>query len=171
MKHFSYFPSVEYGDVVLTNILLRAKIRDVVLDKAAVFYEYTVRDGERPDEISSRYYGNSDYTWAILYANEIYDPIHEWVKNGEQFYAYVKQKYGSVEKAASQLEEPHHYLLDEEYVIDKTTFLDNSIEASRKRAVSNYEYEFEKNEARRNIKIIDVVYLRQIVNEMKNIFK
>ena len=171
MEHFKHTPTVEYtGNVVLKNIFLRARIRDAVLKQGAVFYEYTIQDSDRPDIIASKYYGNSAYTWILFYANDIFDPIHDWPKTTEQFYAYIKQKYGSIERAKSELEEHHHYLLDDEFVIDRATYFSGEYDASRLRAVSHYDYEFELNEAKRNIKIMDATYMLQINNEFKNIF-
>lgn len=171
MKHFTYFPKINYSDYEVTNILVRARLREVVTKNSAVAYDYVIEDGDRADIIASKYYGNSDYTWCIFYANNIYDPLHDWPKTTKQFYNYIKQKYGSVEKAMSQLEEPHHYLLDDTFVIDKDTYYSSEFDFSRKRLVTHYEHEFNLNEEKRNIKIIDVSYLRQIANEMKIIFK
>lgn len=171
MKHFEFFPKVEYCDNLIINIMVRGKIRDAILDQTALYYKYTVSDTDRPDVLAAKYYGNANHTWAIFYANEIFDPRFDWPLNNAQFYAYLKSKYGSVQKTQNLLDEPHHYLLDDLYVIDKTTYLDNTIEASRKKAVSIYDHEWNLNEAKREIKVLDVVYLRQITNELENLFK
>jgi len=171
MKHFEFFPKIDYSNEKSVNIMVRGKIRDAILANVALYYKYTIEDSDRPDILANKYYGNSNHTWAIFYANEIFDPRFDWPLNSSQFYSYIKAKYGSVQKTQNLLDEPHHYLLDDTFVIDKTTYLDNSIEQARKQKISVYQHEWNLNEAKRDIKIVDVVYLRQLTNELENLFK
>lgn len=167
MQHFEFYPRIEYSGEKLVNMLVRGKIRDHILKQNVLYYEYTVQDGQRPDIIATKYYGNPNFTWAIFYANNIFDPLHEWPLNSEDFDKHVKKKYGSLESAKTTV---HHYLLDDKFIIDKFTYDDPSIEFSRKKIITNYDYEFQVNEDKRNIKVIDVIHLRQIVNELRNLF-
>ena len=169
MRHFTYYPRVDYCNKQAINIMARAKIRDLVKSQNTLYYEHTVRDTDRPDTLSHQYYGSVDQTWAIFYANDILCPFFEWPLDSRQFNQYLIAKYGSVEGTQS-LTAVHHYLLDDKYVIDQTTYEDDFIEASRKRAVTIYDYEFELNEQRRNIRILDVRYIRQISEELRQIF-
>jgi len=169
MEHFRYFPQITYSDELAVNIMVRGVIRDYILENKVLYYEYTIPDGMRPDILASKYYGNSKYTWIIFYANNIIDPIEDWPLSSREFNSYILSKYGRIE-SAKDLENPHHYLLDNKYVIDKRTYEDITIESSRKQAITNYQYEFELNEAKRNIQIIDSAYLFQIVNELKVLF-
>lgn len=168
MKHFEFYPRIEYSGHTAINMLVRAKIRDLVLDESSVYYEYTIRDSDRADIISTKYYGNPSYTWAIFYANEIQNPLTEWPRDHYSFNEFIRRRYGSVERAQTTI---HHYLLDGEYIIDETTYLDNSIDFDRKATISIYDYESDLNEARREIKVLDVVYLRQINEELRHIFE
>lgn len=168
MIHFKYYPTIEYSGQTVTNLLVRGKIRDVVKNSTFMYYEYVVTDTDRPDILSSKYYGNSSYTWAIFYANDIFDPIRDWPATQQQFPKIVARKYGTVEKAMIT---PHHYLLDDTYIIDKYQYEDVNLSADRKKMVTQYEYESNLNEAKRNIKIIDSAYIRQITNELSVLFK
>lgn len=170
MLHFEYFPKIEYSDNKAVNITVRAKIREAILAQTALFYKYTIRDGVRPDILATKYYGNPNETWAIFYANDIFDPRFDWPLDDKQFYAYIKSKYGSVEKAQSQLEKPKYYLLDGIYKIDEKTFLDPTVEGVKTK-VTHYEHEWELNEKKRDIIILDSAYLINFVNELENIFK
>lgn len=180
MKHFAYYPQIEYSNQLVTNITVRGKIRDAILQQAALYYKYTVSDGERPDTISSKYYGNSSYVWAIFYANNIFDPTFDWPLDSDNFNKYVSQKYGSIEKAKNTTEEFSYYLLDSKYYIDKVSFEDpkfpeetNTVEQNfaRKSKQSQYEYELQVNNKKREIVVLDVSYLMQITNELKRLFK
>lgn len=168
MKYFEYLPSFEYSQLSATNIMVRAKIREYVLNNALIYYKHRIEDGQRPDFLSTEYYGNSNYTWLIFYANEIYDPIFDWPLTNEQLISYLENKVGSLEIAQQT---PHHYLLDEKYIIDRATFLDVNLPANQKRMVTVYEHELNLNEEKRNIKLIDKAYVRQIVNEMQRLFE
>ena len=49
--------------------------------------------------------------------------------------------------------------------IDLDTY--NALDAVDKKTISNYDYEFDKNESRRNIQLIENVYVAQIVGDFK----
>jgi hypothetical protein len=167
MKYFQYLPSLDYSNLTITNILARAKVRDHVLNNAAVYYKHRIEDGERPDTLASKYYGNSNYAWLILYANDIFDPLFDWPLSHEALIAHMVNKVGSLEIAQQT---PHHYLLDGQYIIDRSAFLDPNLPANRKEMVSVYEHEVKENEKKREIRLIDKAYIRQIVNEMQRLF-
>ena len=166
MKFFRYFPTVQYENVILTNVLLRAKLKDVVQRNAVVFYDYDISDSDRPDIIAHKYYGSSDYAWVVLFANDIVDPIHDWPLTYKEMQLYMAEKYGSVETATQTVKE---YRNGKGHVVDYTTFL--TLSADDRVQVSAYDWEMERNEAKRTIKLIDNRYLRQIVNEMREIFE
>lgn len=167
MKYFQFLPSFEYSNLAATNLLVRAKIRDHVLNNAAVYYKHRIEDGERADTLSTKYYGNSNYTWLIFYANDIFDPIFDWPLSHEALVAHMTNKVGSLEIAQQT---PHHYLLDGEYIIDRETFLNPMVPMNRKQVVSVYDHELKENEKKREIRLIDKAYVRQIVNEMQRLF-
>lgn len=167
MKHFEYFPRIEYSDNISVNMLVRSKIRNLVLNESSLYYEYTLKDSDRPDIIATKYYGNPDYTWVLFYTNEIKNPLTDWPLDYLSFSEYIKRKYGNISTAKSQI---HHYLLDEKYVIDKKTFDDINVEGA-KRIIYAYEHEENLNEEKRDIKILDAKYISRIREEIRNIFK
>jgi hypothetical protein len=167
MKYFQYLPTFEYSSLSATNILVRAKVREYVLNNAAIYYTHRIEEGERPDTLASKYYGNSSFTWLLFYANNIYDPIFDWPLNSENLISYMINKVGSLQIAQQT---PHHYLLDGLYIIDKATYEDVNVPANRKSIITVYDHELAENEKKRNIKIIDETYATQIVNEMRRLF-
>ena len=168
MKYFEYLPNFEYSNIPATNIMVRGKVLDYVLKNAAVYYTHFIRDGERPDTISHKYYGSVNYTWLLFYANQIFDPIFDWPLQNAEISSHLVAKCGSLEIAKVT---PHHYLLDNAYVIDRLTYEDINLPASRKRIVTVYEHEHALNDKKREIKLIDSDYARQIANEMRRLFK
>lgn len=167
MIYFEHFPVLEYSNNAATNVLVRSKVREFVLNNAAIYYRHTIEEGERPDTLATKYYGNSNLTWLIFYSNDIFDPIFDWPMTSECLIAHITNMVGSLQIAHQT---PHHYLLDEQYIIDRQTFLDTSIAANRKKAVSVYDHFVSQNEAKRDIKVIDAGYSLQIENEMRRLF-
>lgn len=130
MKHFYAFPKIEYSDNLATNVMVRGKVRDAVLTNVALYYKYEIEDHMKAEMISHKYYGSPNYVWAIYYANNILDPRYDWPMNDREFEKYIVRKYGSIERAQTKFttdgkinhESVHHYLLNDNYIIDKTTF-------------------------------------------------
>ena len=61
-------------------------------------------------------------------------------------------------------------MLDDKYIIDQSTYEDGTIDFNRKKIVTCYDNEFSINEQKRNIKIIDDIYVKQITNELKVLY-
>jgi len=97
--YFNYFPTSRYAQAVVTNVIAKVRFRESVRKTAAVFYTYTVQEGERPDQIAENYYQDPTYDWVIYLANDIIDPYHEWPKSQSQFDNHIKAKYGSIANA------------------------------------------------------------------------
>ena len=184
MIHFEYYPSVEYSDNVAKNIMVRGKIRDVVLKNSSLYYKYTIEDHLKPEIISHKYYGSPSYVWAIYYANNIFDPINDWVRTPKEMEEYIKQKYGTIEGASREYnfdgsinwDNIHHFIEVDEidkntYIIDRKTFEKKRFEGNKTvKAVTFYEHENQLNEKKRNIIILDKGILMQLVGELRNLF-
>lgn len=87
---------------VITNILLRTKIDDLVKNNFSYYDLYDVKDGETPEIVAYNYYGDSNLHWVILMMNEILDPRYDWPLDPEQLNDYTL----SVWKSADGI---HHY--------------------------------------------------------------
>ena len=189
-EFFTHYPQINY-DISGTrpiktkkaiNIMLRSKIKAAVLDDIVSYFPYTIPEAERPDVTSFKIYGNVKYTWLIFLMNDIQDPIFDWPLNTREFGNYVKNKYGSLSIAKNTI---HHYeqiirerveatntseAIPEAIIqVDKTTY-DNLAAASRK-VIYYYNWEVERNEAKRNIKLIDPLYAVSVFSEQTEKFK
>ena len=185
--YFSYFPTVKHdlkqdGSVVtVTNILKRFKLHDDARDQTEVFYPYQLQDGDRPDVVAEKYYGNANYAWLVLFSNNIVDPVKEWPLYGTDFTNYMKSKYGSIELANTPVKKRYKVLsaafrkIDGTVIpkrrleIDETTF--NTLSEADKEFQTAYEYEVEVNDDKRKIHLIDVAYLSIITDQVENILR
>jgi hypothetical protein len=181
-NYFSYFPKVQYTSPIdgsentVVNIFKRIKVRDLsTVVKSSIYYKYTIKDGERPEDIAQSYYGDTQYYWIILYANDIINVYAQWPKNHIEFENYIVSKYGSVDVAANEKNIHHkedhfgNWLVTPTYTYYDTENDREVIALSR--IVTVYDYENELNEKKRSINIIKNDYLRQIIGEMNNIFE
>lgn len=101
--YFREFPVVPYpfylGDkrqyAIARNVLRRVAFSDRInRDVAFTFYE--IKDGERPEHIANRLYGNSTYHWLVLLANDITDPYYGWYMSQSVLEQYIQKRYSGV---------------------------------------------------------------------------
>lgn len=162
-NYFKFFDKITVDGKLATNIFRRFQfLRDNTVNNR-LFYEYYVKDGERPDVLAHKYYGDSKYDWVILLFNNIYDPATQWVKDTNEFNKFLIQKYGSLTTAFNTV---HHYENADGFIIDEDTY--NGLPTGSKSEVSVFEHESRLNEAKREIKILDSSYLLQVVRELKD---
>lgn len=99
MSYFNYFPSTLYRlntpeQVAVKNILLRAKIKDYLVEKESAFLDYRIRDGETPESLAYRVYGKAEYHWIILLFNEIHDIYNQWPMSNNELDSMMQKEYG-----------------------------------------------------------------------------
>lgn len=95
----------EYDTV--RNILFRIGfIKEVIETNVNSYYYYTIKDGDRPEILAEKVYGDPEAYWMILYPNSIVDPYYDWPMDDRTFQKYIIDKYGSIEWAKTNW---HHY--------------------------------------------------------------
>jgi hypothetical protein len=100
--YFSYFPSILYGNTAVTNVIAKIRFDQSVAQNLAVFYPYTIEQGERADQIANFYYGSPQYDWVVYLSNGIVDPYHDWYMSEDQFNFFLKTKYGTIANTQEQ---------------------------------------------------------------------
>lgn len=101
----------------------------------------------------------------MLITNEIIDVQREWPKSQEDLILYVKDKYG-----ANNSSDIHHYVL----TADKSIVVDwDAAKASdgTYTALTNLQYEEEINEEKRQIKVLNPIYLSSITKQFNKLMK
>ena len=173
-KYFSYFPTMFYDAVqdgttspkVVTDLLRRVKVRDEIKNNVATFSTYVVPAGERPEDVSYKFYGTVDYYWIVLLMNNIKDRFYDWPLSEMQFNEYVNGKYADPNAV-------HHYEIAQSS--GPTTSLDNShlIEVNEDEtgasSVTNYEYERREQDKKSLIKVLKPEYISEFIEEFKNL--
>lgn len=96
---YTKFPTVYYNNELATNLTARIKFKDIVKKNLAVYYPYTIIEGERPDTLAFKYYDDASYSWIIFLANDMVDPTFDWPLTNESFDKMLVSKYGTVADA------------------------------------------------------------------------
>jgi len=186
-NYFSYFPTTLHDlrrtghKTEVTNILRRFKVRSALKDRTDVFYEYSIQNGDRPDVISEKFYGNPNYAWVVLHFNDIVDPQFDWPLFGADFDRFIIGKYGSMYAAQSTVKNYYKIIREStvkndgtripkfELNVDQTTY--NTLSPTVRRSETQYEYEVERNEELKQIRLIEPRYLSQIIDEVETILQ
>lgn len=184
--YFKPFPKVRYSlkknknFELLTNITLRYKLIEAIKNKVAIYYDYVVKDSDRPDIVAEKYYGDSSLDWVLFIVNDIVDPYYDWPLNAEEFDSYMRSLYGSVPAAKSSVYEYRKIIHEQSVRIDgsiipkKTVVVDlntyNSLAATEREIIYGYSFYDEQNEKKRNIKILDKRFIGQLETEVDLIF-
>ena len=176
MSYFSQFPLMAYDMAgnqqykLLPNILKRVKLRSNLRAGSFLFDNYDVKDGERPEDVAYKWFGDAKYHWIILMTNNVTDRYYQWPLSQPQFQEHIADKYGAGNEDAV-----HHY----EKTTDSgpTSSRDNShlVECNSDDGdpaiISNRQYEQRKQDEYRQIRLLDTRYLNTFVEEFENLIK
>lgn len=94
-NYFKNFPTIAHSGLRGVDITRRIKVIDNIKTNVHAMLPYTVKDQERPEDIAHFYYGSSNYTWAVLMANDIVDPVSQWPLTIEQLERKIVNQYTS----------------------------------------------------------------------------
>lgn len=151
---FNGVPKIQYGSNIITDISHNLTIEWTPGN--VFFINYSIKDGDTPENIAYRLWYDSSLSWIICLVNDIIDPFFDWPLRSDELMGYVKNKYG-----ADNINAIHHYVKDG-YVVNKSE--DPSITT-----VSNYEYEFALNEEKREIYLPTEVFIQEFLNGWGNL--
>lgn len=98
-KYFDKFNTVIYSGHNVTDITARVVLENISEENLTAFYNRTVKEGERFDQISYDYYDHSDYTWLMYLSNGIIDPYYGEPLSDQDLRKFVVDKYGSIQAA------------------------------------------------------------------------
>ena len=167
MAYFRYFNKINY-DVrgvknnvnidVITNILERVRLKLNFIQNQAFFAQHHIIDGETPEFLAYKYYGDTELHWIILYSQQATNPYYDWPLTYFDLQKFVNKKYG-----VANINATHHYEDADNYEVDST--------ASGATAITNFIYEETLNDAKRNLTVIRSEYVSNVVNEFKKLLK
>ena len=170
--YFAQFPLTIYDSVgdenykLVTNLLKRVAIRSKVKVNTLFFDTYDVKEGETPEMIADKLYDDPELHWIVLMVNDITDRYHQWPKNQNQFLSYINDKYSNISGT-------HHYEISQtsgDTTIKINIGTDNTDHPTAT-LITNYEYEQERQDTSRKIRLLSPEYVPDFVEEFKSIMK
>ena len=79
---------------LIKNLTAKAKFSDELINNAGFYQTVEIIDGERPDLLSQRLYGNDQYYWTFLLLNpQIKNIWDDWPMSSSQLVEYCTNKY------------------------------------------------------------------------------
>ena len=179
--------SSEYIEV--KNLFKRGKIRNNVYQNVTYFTKYSISGDDRPDNVAFDVYEDSKLDWVVLLSNNIVNVQTEWPLTQNSFENYLLNKYGTNENIYGI----HHYetqkiknslgaiVLPEGLHVDKNfsmKFLDANLGTYTEvggsadlitTEVTNYDYEVDLQDKKRQIYLLKQDYLNLIITDMDRI--
>ena len=188
-NYFISIPSISY-DIwgteprnyqSVTNIMKRVKFKPEVLEDISEYYPYIVNDGERPDIISFNQYETVAFAYLITLINDVQDPIFDWPLSTQQFEQFIANKYGSLDSAMTTTKNYYQIVRAEvprtetservpevKFIVDETTY--NSLDQTLRISQTNYDWEDELNNDKKEIRLISPDFIHDIDYQVKQYF-
>lgn len=190
MSYFRSLPNIEYlspfndsptvnAYVTAKNLFRRVKISESadIIRSAYLYDKYIVQEGERPDTVALKVYGNSELDWLVIFSANLIHQRAEWPLTSNELYEYAERKYGT------SLNDIHHYETrevkdsDGRLILPKGKWVDSDFSIpdpnntaariSPITSVTNFEYETELNDEKKQIDLVRPEYTQRIVEEIK----
>ena len=173
--YFSYFPKGTYdirndgNEKVVTDLMVRVKVRSKVLDESTLYDLYDIPEGETPELTALKHFGNSNYHWVILLTNDITDRYYGWPLTSYEFENYVNEKYTNPDGV-------HHYEITQSSGKTKgegpsdyshKIIVNSTVPGAT--AITNREYEQRIQDQKRQIKLLNAAYLPILLDEFANL--
>lgn len=140
---------------IITDITRNVRFRKEILANVTLYDEYDIIDGETPEIIAEKVYGNSMYHWIVMLVNERFDYIADFPLPYPELVKYVEDVYG-----VDHVNDVHHWENEKGFIVNS-----NHPGAT---SVSNLQYEERVNESKRRIKLISPQLLQQILTQFKD---
>lgn len=170
------------------NLFKRAKIREDIFQNAAFFEKYQIIGDDRPDNVAFELYNDPTLDWVVLLANNIINIQTEWPMKQAAFDEFVINKYGNYENLYQGV---HHYetieikdgngvtivpaglRVNSDYSVTyyDATYFGMRVINNAAVAVSNYDYELQIENDKRNIFVLKDTYLNLVLDDIENIME
>lgn len=190
-NYFSNVPNIRVGVpgmetsqqeyVTIKNIFRRVKGVFLSMRRDTIFEKYTVPGDEKPYQVSQRIYKTPDYEWIILLTNDITNIYSEWPLSQREFEDMMQRKYGT------RSNETKHWVtkevIYENMVIVQPGIIVNQNYTYKRpdgviiggdslvRPISYYEYEYQLNEDKRLIYLLNPVYVDEFDRQMRELLQ
>ena len=172
MSYFSQFPKLAYdmkGNNVrklLPDILRRVKLRAKIKSGGMLFDRYDVKEGEKPEDIAFKWFGDASLHWVILMTNDVTDRYYDWPLNHAQFAEFLTDKYGD------NVDAVHHYEIPRDSgrttgqgPSDYSHLVEVNSDTVNATSISNRQFEERDQDKKRQIQLLNKTFLSNFITE------
>ena len=120
--------------------------------------------GEKPEDIAFKYYGDATLHWVILLVNDVVDRFHQWPMTVPQFEKFVADKYTNPDAL-------HHYEITQTSGNTTQTInigTDNTGHPTASN-ISNKQYEEAQQLIYSQIRLLKTDFLEKFVEEFEEL--
>jgi hypothetical protein len=167
---YSFFPKTtlqldDVGNTIrLVDITKTVRLKEFVKSFRGTYgYPYVVQNGERPDIVANRLYGNPKYEYIILMVNDIESVYDQWPKDSTTLRNYIIEKYGSI-GAANAIRTWQNGAGD---IVSEEFWL--NLNDPKKYRESFYQYEVRLNDNRAFIKAIEFPLIIKFESDLQEL--
>ena len=184
--YVSRLPDAKIGDyIIVKNLFKRGALEEDILNNLSFHTKYEIKGDDRPDNVAYEIYGNSNLDWLVLTCNNIINVPNEWPMLQNDFDQFLLDKYESyakmnavrhyetkeVQNNAGVVIVPKGLQCESDYTVTYFDFITETektiLSADCVTPVTNYEYEADVEDKKRNIYLLKPKYLAIIQDDLE----
>ena len=196
-NYFNQIPDFEYVNrlpdakisdyITVKNLFKRAFLREDIYQNLTFFTKYSIKGNDRPDNVAAEIYQDSSLDWLVLLTNNIINIQNEWPLSQDDFNRYLLDKYDNDYNTIYN--GIHHYETIEVEDSNETIIIPAGLEVSQDftttyydyfigglttannitRPITNYEYEENLENKKREIYILKIEYLSVVLDDIEDL--
>ena len=187
-EYVSRLPDAKISDyITVKNLFKRAFLREDIYQNLTFFTKYSIKGDDRPDNVAAEIYQDSSLDWLVLLTNNIINIPNEWPLSQDDFNRYLLDKYDNDYNTIYN--GVHHYETIEVEDSNETIIIPAGLEVSQDftttyydyfigglttannitRPVTNYEYEENLENKKREIYILKLEYLSVVIDDIDDL--
>jgi hypothetical protein len=140
--------------LILTDITRNIRFRRDILANVTVYDYYDIVEGETPEIVAEKIYGNALYHWVVMLVNERYDYLGDWPMTALALEQYIEDTYGVNKTNVHHHEDANGTTVPSDYPSAVP--------------ITNENYAGKLNESKRRIKIISKDLISTILKNFKD---
>ena len=189
-SYFKHLPNIVYQErplkypfsvaeeTIVKNFFKRVKLNDDIFSYAVYFDKYSILDGERPDMLADKLYGDPYYDWVILLTNNMINAQYDWPKTNYELHKVLDSEY------EDPYNEIHHYetiatgrypaglrvdktFFDSTHVVNNNGVISTVNGSALCGPVSVAEHFTRENEKKREIYLLKQRYFQSFIKDFK----
>ena len=154
---YPFKAGTETVEKVVKDISTSLAAQSDVVSRGGFFSDYVIGDGETPEIIAWKVYGDAKLHHLVMIANSRYDWRKDYPLTQDELDAFITESYANPNGV-------HHW-------VDSRTGEETETTGEFDVPVTNYEYEVEENERKRHIRLIRPEYASAVSSALKNLLE